>query len=226
MTSRDPDKRPTGPALVSLLRDVVIAETVSAAGSAAQMNYSAGDDQDRSRPETLDTLPDEALQRVTAMAARLFDAPLSLVNVLDDDRSWSHSFIGDGLHDSARSITFTPGSALPSVPVVIPDGLAHPEMRHSPLVTGPLGVRFYVSVPLTRHDGHTIGTLSVLDTVPRTISDADLENLRDLAALAVTQLELRQESLRTTNESIPLSAFQTTTPPVRRETTDEQTQAL
>jgi hypothetical protein len=55
-----------------------------------------------------------------------------------------------------------------------------------------------------RHDGATVGTLAVLDSRPRTADEADMANLRDLAALAVTQLELRQESLRTTSDSVPI----------------------
>jgi GAF domain-containing protein len=155
-------------------------------------------------PTTLDVLPEEALQRTTAMAARLFDAPIALIEVLDEDREWSQSYLADGVDKSARSITFRNGFAPVPVPVVIPDGSTHPEMRNSPLVTGPLGIRFYASVPIVRHDGETIGTLAVLDSRPRTADEADLANLRDLAALAVTQLELRQESLRNTSDGFPL----------------------
>ncbi|WP_022902694.1 GAF domain-containing protein, partial [Curtobacterium sp. B8] len=101
-------------------------------------------------------------------------------------------------------ISFRNGFAPVPEPVVIPDGIVHPEMRDSPLVTGPLGIRFFVSVPLVRHDGTTIGTLAVLDVRPRDATEADLANLRDLAALAVAQLELRQETLRTTSDALPL----------------------
>ncbi|MDN3479849.1 GAF domain-containing serine/threonine-protein kinase [Curtobacterium sp. APC 4022] len=159
---------------------------------------------DASRPATLDVLPEEALQRTTKMAARLFDAPIALIEVLDEDREWSQSYVADGVDKSARSISFRNGFAPVPVPVVIPDGSTHPEMRNSPLVTGPLGIRFYVSVPLVRHDGVAVGTLAVLDSRPRTADEADMANLRDLAALAVTQLELRQESLRTTSDSVPI----------------------
>jgi serine/threonine protein kinase len=212
MTAQDPRDRPAGAELVTLLRDVVIADTAVddrvvdpvAEPATADAGTATGHDVESGRPATLDELPDEALQRTTAMAARLFEAPIALVEVLDEDREWSQSYIADGVDESARSISFRNGFAPVPVPVVIPDGSAHPEMQNSPLVTGPLGIRFYVSVPLVKHDGAAIGTLAVLDTRPREATEADLENLRDLAALAVTQLELRQESLRTTNESIPL----------------------
>ncbi|GAA3339206.1 hypothetical protein GCM10017714_13740 [Curtobacterium pusillum] len=212
MTAQDPQDRPTGPDLVTLLRDVMMADTavadrvVDPTADVAEATASTPQDAgaEPGRPATLDELPDEALHRTTAMAARLFDAPIALVEVLDEDREWSQSYIAEGIDESARSISFRNGFAPVPVPVVIPDGAAHPEMQNSPLVTGPLGIRFYVSVPLVKHDGTPIGTLAVLDTRPREATEADLANLRDLAALAVTQLELRQESLRTTNDSIPV----------------------
>jgi serine/threonine protein kinase len=226
MTHQDPNQRPLGPALVSLLQDVILAETTAGTNTGADAPRTEEQPAEAAHPDTLDTLPDEALERVATMAARLFDAPISLVNVLDEDRSWSQSYVDHRVDDAARHITFNPGSALPTVPIIIRDGLTHPEMQRSPLVTGPLGVRFYISVPLTRHDGHTIGTLSVLDTIPRDVSDTDLTNLQDLAALAVTQLELRQESLRTTNDSLPIVHAPTSRDGNRRDTTDEATQAF
>ncbi|WIB01243.1 GAF domain-containing serine/threonine-protein kinase [Curtobacterium sp. MCBA15_012] len=226
MTAQTPADRPVGGQLVAMLRDVVIAETASSDPSGGQSPGSTDGGRtttaegtrpatadgtrpataEGTRPTTLDVLPEESLQRTVAMAARLFDAPIALVDVLDEDREWSQSWIAEGVDEAARNITFRNGFAPVPVPVVIPDGSTHPEMRESPLVTGPLGLRFYVSVPLLRHDGTAVGTLAVLDTHPREASEADLANLRDLAALAVTQLELRQESLRTTNDALPLDA--------------------
>lgn len=213
MTAQDPTARPLGAQLVTMLRDVVIAETATATAqpeqpsAAASAHPTAADPAPAAadaRPATLDSLPEESLQRTVAMAARLFDAPIALVDVLDDDREWTQSWIAEGVDEAARNITFRNGFAPVPVPVVIPDGAAHPEMRQSPLVTGPLGLRFYVSVPLLRHDGTAVGTLAVLDTRPREATEADLANLRDLAALAVTQLELRRESLRTTSDALPV----------------------
>lgn len=234
MTAQDPSARPLGGQLVAMLRDVLIAETAdeAASGSAgpavaepagrstpdtADSGTGTGTGTgtatgtgtgtvDSNRPATLDTLPEESLQRTVAMAARLFDAPIALVDVLDEDREWSHSWIADGVDEAARNISFRNGFAPVPVPVVIPDGSVHPEMRQSPLVTGPLGIRFYVSVPMLRHDGTAVGTLAVLDVRPREATEADLANLRDLAALAVTQLELRQETLRTTSDSLPIDS--------------------
>jgi serine/threonine protein kinase len=226
MTARDPADRPTGAALVALIRDVVMAETPTTGVTGATGAPAASETTKTPVPETFDTLPEEALERVTTMAARLLGAPLALINVLDEDRVWSHTHIGEGVDASAKDLSFNWGSKLPSVPIVIPDGLDHPDMRDNPLVTGPLGIRSYVSVPLTRHDGHTIGTLSVLNVVPRQVTAEELENLADLAGLAVTQLELRQESLRTaTSETLSLDTEMPTTGR-HRDTRDEPTQAF
>ncbi|MBT2502434.1 GAF domain-containing serine/threonine-protein kinase [Curtobacterium sp. ISL-83] len=191
-----------GPATGGVSGPAGTAGAGGAAGAGGPMSGAVSTSGGVPHSASLDELPDEALQRATSMAARLFDAPIALIEVIDEDREWSHSFIAEGVDESARSITFRNGFAPVPVPVVIPDGSTHPEMRNSPLVTGPLGVRFYASVPLVRHDGATIGTLAVLDSRPRQATEADLANLRDLAALAVTQLELRQESLRTTSDSL------------------------
>ncbi|MBF4576991.1 GAF domain-containing serine/threonine-protein kinase [Frondihabitans sp. VKM Ac-2883] len=223
MTAQDPAARPVGPALVALLRDVVLAETAASsegfvggieAASAAAAPSTSASATTAAHPAALDTLPGEALERLTTLAARLFDAPIGLLNVIDDDRVWSHSYFAEGVDDAARNIAFDPASPISTVPVVIPDGTIHPEMRNSPLVTGSLGLRFYISVPVTRHDGQTIGTLSVLDVVARSVTEGELANLEDLAALAASQLELRQESLRTTSDALSLGDW------------DQQTQAM
>ncbi len=183
MTAQDPTERPLGAQLVTMLRDVVITESAAADPAAtvpgpmpppaATATADAGPAEPTpaapadARPATLDSLPEESLQRTEAMAARLFDAPIALVDVLDEDREWSQSWIAEGVDEAARSISFRSGFAPVPVPVVIPDGSVHPEMRQSPLVTGPLGIRFYVSVPLLRHDGTAVGTLAVLDVRPR-----------------------------------------------------------
>lgn len=200
MTSRDPASRPVGGELVALLRQTVIAENARHRDDASDL--AAGHVVEQIDPAILDTLPDEALQRATAMAARLFDASIAIVSVVDDDRTWFRSYYGEQVADIARHINHVP-SAVPSTsPVVITDGLLDQRARDSHLVTGPLALRFYVGVPLTRRDGVTIGTLSVLDSAPRTPTDDDMKNLEDLAALMVAQLELRQQSLRITQDSL------------------------
>lgn len=212
MTAQDPAARPHGAELVSLLRQAVIAESgrhrddelefeAGAAGPGDAGSGRTGGGGAGTQPGVLDTLPDEALHRATAMAARLLDAPMSIASVLDQDRTWFASHFSPDVGEIARQIDLSPAAVPASAPIVIPDCRLDPRTAESALVTGPLGLRFYVGVPLTRHDGTTIGTLSVLGFEPRLVADDEIANLQDLAALVVTQLELRQEGLRVTGEA-------------------------
>ncbi|MEA9984327.1 MULTISPECIES: protein kinase domain-containing protein [Subtercola] len=209
MTDRHPNNRPQRHELVAALRHIVIAE--SGRHKEEVLHPLFPDEASRAaalaRSAILETLPNEALDRATAMAARVFSAPIAIVSVVDRDKTWFRSHYGDAVDQIARQIDLTGTPAPSDEPVIITDGRLDDRAKNSPLVTGPLGLRFYVGVPLRRQDGTVIGTLSVLDFIPRGVSTVELANLEDLAALIVTQLELRQLSLQTTVEM--------TTPTVR-----------
>jgi serine/threonine protein kinase len=210
MTARDPAQRPDGGELVALLRQVVIADSARHKDQDFTLFPPQGGDAVASTPSVLDTLPDMALQRVTAMAARLFSAPISIVSVVDHDRTWFISHYGADVEEIARQVDLSSMAAPQEQPVIVPDARLDPRAKSSPLVTGPLALRFYVGVPLKRADGRVIGTLSVLDFIPGTATATDIDHLQDLAALVVTQLELRQAGMRNSEEfSGPV-----TTPPV------------
>ncbi len=203
MTSRNPDHRPQGRELVSVLKEIVIAESGRHKESDALFPSSDAPAVPRvdNDLDALDTLPTEALHRATAMAARMFEAPISIVSVVDHDRTWLTSHYGPDVARIAREVDLSRATQPHSEPIVIEDARADPRGAGSPLVEGPLALRFYVGVPLKRQDGEVIGTLSVLDFKPGKASEAEIENLNDLAAIIVTQLELRRETLRKVESS-------------------------
>lgn len=144
------------------------------------------------RYEVLDTPRDEAFDRVAALAARLLDAPLASVAIVDQDRIWLKAAYGlDGMNEVAGNAGRCFPVTWPDDVLVIPDALADPAMASSPLVTGPLGVRFYAAAPIVTADGHRLGTVNVMDSRPRTITTADVSTLVDLAAIVMDELELR-----------------------------------
>src|SRR5687767_9179452 len=114
------------------------------------------------RYDILDTPPDGAFDRITALAARLFDVPIAIVSVVDTDRIWFKS--ARGLPDVAE-IERAPGlcasAILQDQPWVVTDAANDPRTLANPLVAGAFGLRFYVGVPLTTSDGHNLGTLCV-----------------------------------------------------------------
>jgi len=192
MTARDPRDRPSGRELVSALRQVVIAESGRHKGSDAFFPSNDATDDGMGSP-----IPNEALHRVTAMAARLLDSAISVVSVHDEGRTWVVSHYGDEVEQIVRQVDLTGPQAPRDEPYIVEDTSEHPELQDSPLVKPPIALRFYAGVPLTGSDGRTLGTLSVADFAPHTVTEAQLENLEDLAALAVAQLELRDDGPRT-----------------------------
>ena len=207
MTARDPEHRPVGHELVSVFQQVVIADSARHKDTEDDIFYPADPQPSSDRSAILDTIPDEALHRVTAMAARLFSAPISIVSVVDHDRTWFRSHYGPEVDQIARDVDLRTATIAHTEPVIIENGQRDPRSQDSHLVTGPLGLRFYVGVPLKRNDGQTIGTLSVLDFTPRTATATEVANLQDLAALVVAQLEARHEGLRTVEMADPRLAF-------------------
>ncbi|HEY5229777.1 MAG TPA: GAF domain-containing serine/threonine-protein kinase [Galbitalea sp.] len=201
MTSRRPSSRPQPRELVASLRQLVIAESARHKDvDAPLLPASEPINYETLRAAYMDTLPDQALDRVTALAARLFAAPLAIISVVDRDRVWLKSHFGAEVGHILRSVDLTTPGPLPQETLVIEDALLSDTASQSPLVTGDAGLRFYAGVPLRRDGAEVIGTLSVLDTKPHTVTEVELANLEDLAALVMVQLDLRRESRRMTGE--------------------------
>ncbi len=191
MTARNPALRPSTRDIVSALRQLALTESAR-----------HKDDDYAVRTGELDTIPDETLHRVTAMAARLFDAPLSAVSVRDSDRTWLVSHYGDEAERLAAQLDLSGARTPRTTPLVIGDTRLDARTRNNPLVTVERGIRFYVGVPLTRANGDTIGTLSVADFAPGAATDDQLANLTDLGALVVAQLELRNVGMRARTDEL------------------------
>jgi serine/threonine protein kinase len=201
MTARRPSDRPQPRELVASLRQLVIAESARHKDvDAPLLDPTEPLESAAIRSAYLDTSPDLALDRVTSLAARMFAAPIAMVSVLDNDRVWLKSHFGAEVDHILRQVDLTTPRPLPQETVVIEDTLLSPSARESKLVTGETGLRFFVGVPLRRDGAEVIGTLSVFDTKPHEVSEVELANLEDLAALVMVQLDLRRESRRMTGQ--------------------------
>ncbi|MGW1607714.1 GAF domain-containing protein, partial [Streptomyces eurythermus] len=149
------------------------------------------------RYDILDTPPDGAFDRVAAMAARLFDVPVATVTIVDTDRIWFKAAHGlEGVAEIGRDPGLCGSAILRDDTMVIPDTLKDPIAADNPLVAGEMGVRFYAAAPITTPDGHRLGTVNVLDTRPRSITEEDTATLADLAAIVLDEMELRLSALR------------------------------
>jgi two-component sensor histidine kinase len=143
------------------------------------------------RYEILDTPPDGSFDRVTALAARRFGAPISIISIVDHDRIWFKSHHGLDVQQIGREPGLCASAILSSEAHVLVDASADVRSLANPLVAGEFGLRFYAGVPLETSDGFNLGTLCVIDKAPRPVDQAQIDDLKDLASLVVDQLELR-----------------------------------
>ncbi len=139
--------------------------------------------------DLLDTAPSEAFDRITRMAARLFDLPIAAVSLTDSDRQWFKSRVGVEHTSIPRLRAPCGGVADSAAMLVIPDLLADEYFRDSHLAGA--GVRFYAGAPLTTYEGHCLGAMCVLGMEPRQASADELAILTDLAAMVMAQIELQ-----------------------------------
>jgi two-component sensor histidine kinase len=143
------------------------------------------------RYEILDTPPDGSFDRITAMAARRFDVPISIITIIDTDRIWFKSSHGLPVEQIGRDEGLCATTIMSAFPRVLTDAKTDFCALANPLVSGDFGLRFYAGVPLRTWDGFNLGTLCVVDTKPRLVNETEIAELQDLAALVMDQLELR-----------------------------------
>ncbi len=142
----------------------------------------------------LDTPAEERFDRITRLAARLFDVPIVLVSLVDDDRQWFKSRYGDIGHQTPREQSFCAHALLGAQPLVVADALVDDRFADNPLVTGRPRVRFYAGQPIAAPDGSRVGTLCLIDHRPRDLSRTELQVLRDLGALVERELGVVEPS--------------------------------
>lgn len=144
------------------------------------------------RYEVLDTPPEKVLDDLVHLASYICRTPIAVVSLVDSDRQWFKSKIGLTATETSRYIAFCSHTILGPDPMIVPDALADERFADNPLVTGDPHVRFYCGAPLTTPEGFRIGTLSVIDHVPRTLTEEQLEALQVLSRQVIEHLMLNR----------------------------------
>ena len=139
----------------------------------------------------LDTPPEERFDSLTRIAQRCLDAPIVLITLLDSNRQWFKSKQGLDTTETPRSVSFCGHAIHTDKAFVISDSTLDSRFADNPLVMGAPYIRFYAGQPLKARNGSRLGTLCVIDTKPRQLSQADLGLLRDLGGLIECELNLR-----------------------------------
>ena len=141
----------------------------------------------------LDTPTEQVFDEAVKLAAGISETPMALITLLDRGRQWFKANMGLGLTETARDIAFCAYTIQQKEPMIVPDALADPRFVSNPLVTEEPRIRFYAGVPLVTPDGFALGTLCVLDTIPRQLSSEQQDALRSLARQVMAQMQVRRE---------------------------------
>jgi GAF domain-containing protein len=142
----------------------------------------------------MDSPEEQAYDDITRMAANLCGTPMSLISLVDGQRQWFKSRVGLQASETPREVAFCAHAINnPQELMVVNDAAADARFSENALVTGDPHIRFYAGAPLVTSEGHALGTLCVLDTVPRTLSAAQLEQLQFMARQVITMLEANKK---------------------------------
>ena len=144
------------------------------------------------RYDILDTLPEQAFDDLTLLAAQICQTPTALISFVDSDRQWFKSKVCLAASQTPRDDAFCAYTILSNQVLIIPDTHQDQRFLHNPLVTNTPQIRFYAGVPLVTPDNFALGSLCVIDYVPRNLNLQQQSALQILARQVITQLELRR----------------------------------
>jgi GAF domain-containing protein len=140
----------------------------------------------------LDSEPEQAFDDLVLLASFICKTPIALISLVDEDRQWFKAKVGVSILETKREIAFCATAIQQPDVFVVPDTLADERFRNNPLVVSEPNVRFYAGAPLIDGEGNALGTICVIDRVPRKFGPDQQAALKALSRLVLAQLEFRR----------------------------------
>ncbi|MEY4753464.1 MAG: hypothetical protein RJA44_1139 [Pseudomonadota bacterium] len=149
------------------------------------------------RHRIMDTAVEAAFDDVTTLAAQICEVPIALITLIDADRQWFKAQIGLAIPQTHRDLSFCAHAILtPDMVTVVPDIRADTRFANHPFVSGDPGLRFYAGAPILSAGGLALGTVCVLDRIPRHMRSTQIESLRLLARQTAHLIEQHLQNLQ------------------------------
>ncbi len=142
--------------------------------------------------DILDTPPEAIFDELARIAASVCDTPIALVSLIDGTRQWFKAKVGLEIGETPREFAFCTHAMQGPEPMIVPDARNDPRFASNPLVTSQPSIRFYAGAPLITPGGEMLGTLCVIDRIPRELAPERIEALKLVSRHVMAQLELRK----------------------------------
>lgn len=146
------------------------------------------------RYDILDTEPEQVFDDLVKLASYITGSPIAMISLLDEERQWFKARIGIEEEQTHRSDSFCTHAIQQHDVFIVPDAQQDERFKHLPFVTGNTKIRFYAGAPLYTPDGHTLGTICVMDPEPHSLRQDQVDALRILGNEVITHLEMRQRN--------------------------------
>jgi len=147
--------------------------------------------------DILDTPQEQEFDELVQLAAEICSVPISTFTLIDKDRQWFKASVGVSHKENPRDISFCAHAIREQELLIVENSTLDARFKNNPLVTGQPGIRFYAGMPVHTPGGFAVGTLCVIDTVPRKLTEDQKRALMILARQVIARMELRakQKSL-------------------------------
>jgi diguanylate cyclase (GGDEF)-like protein/PAS domain S-box-containing protein len=143
------------------------------------------------RYNILDTEPEPAFDAMVQLASHICKTPIAVISLIDEHRQWFKAVVGLDVRETPRDVAFCAHTVFRGTTMIVRDALEDERFVDNPLVIAAPHMRFYAGVPLVASNGQLLGTLCVIDRVPRDLAPDQLNAIETLAANVMAYLELR-----------------------------------